>query len=265
MTRTRAKGDPFWATAITRMEAGPARIVRGLYALVQRSPALKPYLWFGSGWRTGSAEHGSGRAIDIIITENTNRRPTAAERAAAMQLVRFLIANAKALKIQWILFSTDGKPRTQSWSAARGSWKNLADRGSIAANHVDHIHVYFKAGADWPRALNNAIIGAATTPPVKPGPPSTGVSTLPTPASVATLRPGSRGERVKRLQQGLNKRFPAYRHQVQPKGRLLSTDGVYGAHTERWVREFQARSNLAVDGIVGPATLRALNKYGIRP
>lgn len=313
MTRTRAKTDPFWATALHRMEPGSQRIVRGLYALVQRSPILRS-LWFGSGWRSNSKEHKSGRAIDVIVTENAGMRPTPAEHKAAMEFINWLIANHRALGIQWVLYSTDGKNRTQSWNADRGTWKNLANRGSISANHIDHVHIYFKPGAVWPRALNNTVVGATTSPAPKPTPglPSTGVSTktvaqlaqevldgkhgngdarrhslgdryaavqaevnrilagnrptpTPTPATVATLKQGSRGDRVRRLQQGLRRTFPAYRHHVAPKGRLLAVDGIFGAHTERWVREFQRRSKLADDGIVGPRTLRELNRHGIRP
>ena len=88
--------------------------------------------------------------------------------------------------------------------------------------------------------------------------------TTPTPATVVTLKNGSRGERVRRLQQGLNRVFPAYRHDVAPKGRLLTADAIFGAHTEAWVRQFQRRSKLTVDGIVGPKTIRELNRHGIR-
>ena len=175
--RQRAVHDPFWATAIDRMTPGARGIVRELHGIVQRSPALRPYIWFGSGWRTGSKEHSSGRAIDIIVTENTGRRPTSAEHRAAMLLIEWLITNGRALGIQWILYSTDGKNRTRSFNMDRGSWNNLADRGSISGNHVDHIHVYFKSGASWPSRLNGTVIGG-TKAPSKPAPtpPKTGVS-----------------------------------------------------------------------------------------
>lgn len=177
MGRNRAKTNPFWATAIDRMTPGARGIVRELDALIDRSPDLAPYLWMGSGWRTGSQEHSSGRAIDIIVTETTGRRPTDAEHKAAMLLIDWLIANGRALGIQWILYSTDGKDRTRSYNMDRGSWNNLANRGSISANHVDHMHVYFKVGASWPSSLNGAVIGGATAPSKPaPTPPKTGVS-----------------------------------------------------------------------------------------
>ena len=75
------------------------------------------------------------------------------------------------------------------------------------------------------------------------------------PAPVATLRQGDRGERVRALQAGLNRVFPAYSS--------LAVDGDFGPKTAGVVREFQRRVGLIADGIVGPLTTAALNKYGI--
>ncbi len=60
-----------------------------------------------------------------------------------------------------------------------------------------------------------------------------------------TLRPGARGAAVRALQRKLH----------------IAVDGVYGRGTKRAVRRFQASHGLTADGIAGPATLRAL---GIR-
>jgi hypothetical protein len=64
-------------------------------------------------------------------------------------------------------------------------------------------------------------------------------------SSSTTLRPGSRGRNVKRLQRKLG----------------LRADGVYGKKTKRAVKRFQRRKGLKADGIAGPATLR---KLGLR-
>lgn len=64
-------------------------------------------------------------------------------------------------------------------------------------------------------------------------------------SSSLTLRPGSRGRAVKRLQRRLG----------------LRADGVYGRATKRAVKRFQKRAGLRADGVAGPATLREL---GIR-
>lgn len=79
-----------------------------------------------------------------------------------------------------------------------------------------------------------------------------------------TLKRGSKGAKVKTLQQGLNRIFPSYRNVVAPKGKLLVVDGVFGSHTERWVQEFQKRISIKADGIVGSATKAQLAKFGIK-
>lgn len=82
------------------------------------------------------------------------------------------------------------------------------------------------------------------------------------PAKTTVLGPGSVGAKVKNLQRGLNRAFPAYARAVT-RGRMLADDGSYGPATEAWVREFQRRAGLVVDGIVGPLTIAALKKYGV--
>lgn len=62
------------------------------------------------------------------------------------------------------------------------------------------------------------------------------------------LSRGSRGDKVRQLQEMLNAR-----------GAQLDVDGVMGNDTARAVREFQQRSGLDVDGVVGKDTLGALN------
>ena len=69
------------------------------------------------------------------------------------------------------------------------------------------------------------------------------VSTLP-----ALSRNGSRGEEVRKIQQRLSE-LGLYSGSV---------DGIYGAGTEKAVRAFQKRKGLTVDGVAGPATLKAL-------
>ncbi len=69
------------------------------------------------------------------------------------------------------------------------------------------------------------------------------------PQNRSVLRLGAQGPRVRRLQEDLNAR-----------GAALAVDGLYGPLTERAVRQFQARNGLAVDGVVGPRTQAALGR-----
>lgn len=73
----------------------------------------------------------------------------------------------------------------------------------------------------------------------------------PAPAARPILKRGSKGQAVKDLQQKLRNGYPAY-------ARGLVVDGDFGPGTDRIVKEFQRRSGLKADGIVGPATYRKL-------
>ena len=85
---------------------------------------------------------------------------------------------------------------------------------------------------------------------------STTGTTKPTTGTTRVLQIGSKGEDVRRLQDGLNRVFPSYS--------LLVEDGSYGTATAAVVREFQKRSGLTVDGIVGTRTRESLSKNGVR-
>jgi len=79
------------------------------------------------------------------------------------------------------------------------------------------------------------------------------------------LKQGVAGAAVKALQEGLRTRFPAYRSVVTiRRGELISVDGVYGLQTAAWVKEFQRRSKITVDGIVGPETKTRLASFGVK-
>lgn len=70
-----------------------------------------------------------------------------------------------------------------------------------------------------------------------------------------TLRVGSTGNAVRSLQRGLNRVFPAYSK--------LTVDGDFGRATESVVIEFQTRSGLVPDGVVGLNTRAKLNAAGV--
>ena len=67
-------------------------------------------------------------------------------------------------------------------------------------------------------------------------------------AQAATYRQGSSGNEVRTIQTKL-KNWGYYDGAV---------DGIFGSRTTRAIKEFQRKNNLNADGIVGPATLRAL-------
>ncbi|MFG2924876.1 glycoside hydrolase domain-containing protein [Streptomyces sp. NPDC048305] len=66
--------------------------------------------------------------------------------------------------------------------------------------------------------------------------------------AATTVRNGSTGEAVSRLQRALTAAL----------GRTVSVDGVFGAGTEQAVRDYQSSRGLGSDGVVGAATWGAL-------
>lgn len=247
--RQRAADDPFWATGITKMSAAGQRLARGINDLIARSPALAG-LWLGSGWRTGSAEHSSGRALDVIGTADTGRAPTAAERAAMRALADWLIANHKAIGLQWVLLAIDDKV-TWSWNADRGTWKQLADRGSISANHRDHLHVYIKSGgAGWADALDKLTVGSGST---STGSGSTTTSTWDgkTFPGAAAFKTGKKHAAVKVVQQRL------VAHGYDP-GTVNSYWGPKSAAATKRFQQAQGWAGSNADGIPGAVTWERL-------
>ena len=71
---------------------------------------------------------------------------------------------------------------------------------------------------------------------------------LPAAGLAENLRYGSRGDKVKELQQKL-KRWGYY---------TGSIDGIFGSGTQAAVKNFQKKNGLTADGIVGPKTAAAL-------
>jgi hypothetical protein len=78
------------------------------------------------GGRSGSGDHGAGRALDIMCTSS--------QGGAIAAYVR---SHASALGVSEVIWSQ------HIWSVQRSSegWRAMPDRGSRTANHYDHVHV----------------------------------------------------------------------------------------------------------------------------
>jgi hypothetical protein len=100
-------------------------------AVCAKFPSVTGYGGLRAG-DTGS-EHATGHALDIMISG-----------AAGQEIADWLHANYKALGISQLIW------QQHIWTVQRSSegWRAMPDRGSITANHYDHVHVsvYGSAG-----------------------------------------------------------------------------------------------------------------------
>ena len=92
-------------------------------ALCHRYPQFTSFL----GRRSSSGNHGSGRALDCMISNSS----------VGWAAAKWVRANAKSLGVSEVIY------RQQIWTVQRSSdgWRSMSDRGSPTANHMDHVHV----------------------------------------------------------------------------------------------------------------------------
>lgn len=79
------------------------------------------------GYRAGdSGDHGSGRAVDIMVSGEPG-----------WEIARYLQAHAAELNVDYVIFEQ------QIWMSGDpvDAWTYQEDRGSATANHMDHVHV----------------------------------------------------------------------------------------------------------------------------
>lgn len=74
------------------------------------------------------------------------------------------------------------------------------------------------------------------------------------PSSAGMIRSGSKGAKVRDLQQLLLR-----------AGYAVSVDGDFGPSTERAVKAFQMKNKMEVDGVAGPRTMEALQRFRSAP
>jgi uncharacterized protein YraI len=103
------------------IDAGRASLYDIFNAVCSNWPEITSY----GTWRS-DGEHGQGRAMDIMVSG-----------ATGWEVANFLRANSSALGIEYLIHARN------IWSVERSGegWRGMADRGSITANHLDHVHV----------------------------------------------------------------------------------------------------------------------------
>lgn len=127
-----------------------------------------------------------------------------------------------------------------------GVRRKMEDRGSVTANHFDHVHdECFAEPAYKPPSGGQG--GGGSTP------------------SEPVLKRGSKGDEVLKLQTFFHNNFPGYaRWSPVRRGAPIDRDGDFGPQTEAWVMLFQERTSIDKDGEVGPQTRAKLREHGYR-
>ncbi len=109
-----------------RLRKDTVHIYRSVCALF---PAVNSY----GGWRSGGLPfHRNGRAVDIMLTPG-------AESALGWRIARYLVAHASVFNVDHIIFEQ------KIWTPSTPRWRSMADRGSVTANHFNHVHVAIRA------------------------------------------------------------------------------------------------------------------------
>ena len=110
--------------AASGIESGLTSRTRAvLRAVCAEFPSVTSYGGYRAG---GGSYHSSGQAIDVMVSGE-----------AGWEIARWARANASSLGIIEVLYSQ------QIWTAQRSGdgWRGVEDRGSVSANHYDHVHI----------------------------------------------------------------------------------------------------------------------------
>jgi hypothetical protein len=95
-----------------------------------------PFVDIGCYRPEATGEHPLGRACDFMLSTG-GVMPTASNIARGYAIAAWAQANASRLGIMYIIY------RQKIWDIrmASAGWIPMADRGSITANHYDHVHI----------------------------------------------------------------------------------------------------------------------------
>lgn len=87
-------------------------------------------------YRPGDPEdHGKGLAIDLMVYKDEEKGDEIAE---------YLVQNFDNLGLSYIIWEQKFYMDVRNKYGAAKTWNLMEDRGSITANHYDHVHISFK-------------------------------------------------------------------------------------------------------------------------
>ena len=197
--------------------------------------------------RSGNPEYRDGDAADEVRARDFDADLRDPLGVTAEMVVQHIVTMARAGRLPHLRYVIFNK---RIWTKSSG-FKTQAYTGKNPHDKHFHVNSDFTQAADTARGVDwalNEIAAGVPNPPV---------------AGHRTLKQGMSGDDVRHVQQFLRSHFPSYRYYMTYlPGTLLSVDGSFGPQTTAWVKEFQRRTSLTRDGIVGPATLTKMRKYG---
>lgn len=196
---------------------------------------------------TGNPEHRDADAKDEVRARDFDADLRDPAGVTMERVVQHVVEMARAGRLPYLRYVIFNK---RIWTKSNG-FKTQVYTGSNTHEKHAHFNSDFTEAADNARGVNWGLseIGSPPNAPVQPTHPM--------------LQKGSTGEYVRWTQSFLRTNFPSYRHYVPYlSGKLLEVDGNFGGQTESWVKEFQRRTSLTRDGIVGPATVAKMRSFG---
>lgn len=188
--------------------------------LATQFPALS-VMW---GFNPGGSEHGTGRALDLMVFQDT---------ALGNDIASYLWTHRTRLDLTHLIW----RQRIRSTVKQPGVWRAMEDRGNPTKNHMDHVHVLFGTKAYSAPGTQAPATPVATTVLPASAPPFPGVA----------LRRRSTGSHVTTIQTRLKAR-----------GWTIAVDGSFGPGMERVVRTFQEHKGLKANGVIDAATWAAI-------
>lgn len=76
------------------------------------------------GFRAGAGDHGTGKAVDVMVAGSTGDA-----------VAQWAINNMGRLNISYVIW------KQRIWLSGASGWRSMEDRGSVTANHYDHVHI----------------------------------------------------------------------------------------------------------------------------
>ena len=112
---------------------------------------IKTVYGFRSG--AGAQDHGQGLAADFMINDIDNGV------SIGQRLADHVVENAKDYGISYVIW------QQKIWHSdiPEAGWRGMEDRGSPTQNHMDHVHVSFKADATFKGSAGSMVNCVAPT------------------------------------------------------------------------------------------------------